>query len=200
MVVDIAVPSGMSVYFRFRLKQLRCPAGCEKWSFLSLSDVEVSSFLFCLNNSLRCKRSLCKSSQCLQSACVPAEMHKQMHLWCVEIVWAFRACEDESVIMKVWTWSDYFVSYILIFARHAPKLTLGATYWQARELPLKSVVRWAQWSRQCNFVMAQLWILIIRVPKQRSAKNTVENPGPAVTDSACIFYRVLNFTFVLWRS
>lgn len=117
-----------------------------------------------------------------------------MHLWCVEIVWAFWACEDKVCDNE----SVNLVCLLCVVHPHfcptSPKLTLGATYWQTRELQLNFLVmRWAQWSRQCNFVMAQLWILIIRVPKQRSAKNTVENPGPAVTDSACIFYRVLNF-------
>lgn len=58
----------------------------------------------------------------------------------------------------------HFVWHILICAWRPPLMELWVTYRPARELgQLKLVMRWTQWSRQSDFVMAGLEIWIIRV-------------------------------------
>lgn len=100
--------------------------------------------------------------------------HKHSHCLQKSVVRCLQKSTNKYICggFKDWAQSFHFVWYILIFACRPPQMELWVTYRQAGELgQLKLLMRWTQWSRQSDFVMAGLRIWIIRVwsiaPAQR---------------------------------
>lgn len=92
----------------------------------------------------------CKHSHCLQKSVVRCLQKSTNKYICG--------------VFKDWAQSSHFVWYILICAWRPPQMELRVTYRPGRGLgQLKLVMRWTQWSRQSDFVMAGLRIWIIGV-------------------------------------
>lgn len=110
------------------------------------SDVEISSLYFVSTTvSWKCKHSHCVQKTVVQ--CLQKSTNKYI-----------------CGVFKDRAQSFHFVCYILICEWLPPRMELWVTCRPAGELgQLQLVMRWSQWSRQSDFVMAGLKIWIIRV-------------------------------------